>query len=402
MRLTPARWSLAFSCLGHTYMHLFAAFYFTVVLALEDAWALPYDELLQLWTPAALLVGVAALPAGWLMGRVGAIPLIVAMFLGMGIMSLAAAASGSPFLLMLGLAGIGLFAAIYHPVGIPWVIRTAERGAGRALAINGIFGSIGVAGGALVAGLLIDLGGWRTAFLVPGVVSVATGIVMWVMAARGRLVEATPQSPRAEAQQGRDERIRVFVILLFTMLMSGVIFHAMQTATPKLFDLRLADLLGDGKLGVGLAVGAVYLFAGVGQVVGGVLSDRLPLKSVYLATWLFQVPLFLLAAQAGGFGLILLIVMTATFTASALPAENLLLAACAPEKRHGLAFGLKFVLAFGAAPVALLFVAYVENLTGEFVWLLAAVGAMAASVLLAIVFLPTPRRLPAAVAVPAE
>ena len=49
-----ARLPLVFSCLGHAYMHLFTAFYFVIVLALEDAWTLPYHELIELWTLGAL------------------------------------------------------------------------------------------------------------------------------------------------------------------------------------------------------------------------------------------------------------------------------------------------------------------------------------------------------------
>ena len=64
-----ARLSLVFSCLGHTYMHVFTAFYFVIVLALEADWGLPYHELIGLWTLGALLVGLGALPAGWLADR---------------------------------------------------------------------------------------------------------------------------------------------------------------------------------------------------------------------------------------------------------------------------------------------------------------------------------------------
>ena len=61
----PAKLALGFSSVGHTYTHLFTAFYFTVVLALDRAWPLSYAELIALWTPAAIIVGAGALPAGW-------------------------------------------------------------------------------------------------------------------------------------------------------------------------------------------------------------------------------------------------------------------------------------------------------------------------------------------------
>ena len=38
MSARSARLPLVFSCLGHAYMHLFTAFYFVIVLALEIDW----------------------------------------------------------------------------------------------------------------------------------------------------------------------------------------------------------------------------------------------------------------------------------------------------------------------------------------------------------------------------
>ncbi len=48
---------------------MFAAYYFTIVLALEIAWNRPFADLIALWTPAAILIGLAAVPAGWLADR---------------------------------------------------------------------------------------------------------------------------------------------------------------------------------------------------------------------------------------------------------------------------------------------------------------------------------------------
>jgi MFS family permease len=78
---------------------------------------------------------------------------------------------------MLGLAAVGLFSAIYHPVGVAWVVKSA-RARGMALAVNGIFGSLGIAAAGLVAGALIDAISWRAAFIVPGAVCLATGLAL--------------------------------------------------------------------------------------------------------------------------------------------------------------------------------------------------------------------------------
>ncbi len=69
MTAWQARLSLGFSCLGHAYMHMLTAFFFVIVLALEVEWALPFHELIGLWTLGSLLVGLCAPPASRPAGR---------------------------------------------------------------------------------------------------------------------------------------------------------------------------------------------------------------------------------------------------------------------------------------------------------------------------------------------
>ena len=74
--------ALIYSAVGHALMHMFAAFYFVIVLAIEKVWLLPYEELLKLWVLGSLLVGVAAIPAGWLSDRWSRSGMMLVMFLG--------------------------------------------------------------------------------------------------------------------------------------------------------------------------------------------------------------------------------------------------------------------------------------------------------------------------------
>src|SRR3546814_372064 len=147
-----------------------------MVLALERDWNLPYAELIALWTLPSVLVGVGAIPAGWLADRWSANGMMAVFFIGIGASSIVCGFADTRVGLIVGLSGIGLFASIYHPVGIPWLVRnTVARG--KALGFNGIFGSAGVAVGSFATGLLIDLAGWRVAFMLPGMIAIATGIV---------------------------------------------------------------------------------------------------------------------------------------------------------------------------------------------------------------------------------
>ncbi len=392
--------ALVFSYLGHTYMHLFTAFYFVIVLALEHDWALPYHELIKLWTLGSLLVGLGALPAGWLGDRWSAAGMMAVFFIGLGAAGIACGLVDGQIAMLLGLAAIGLFSSIYHPVGIAWLVRNAKQ-RGKALGINGIFGSVGVAAAGLVAGVLIDAFGWRAAFIIPGVVSLATGLALVACLRLGLVAEGTAVAAK-EAPPGRGDMLRAFLILLLTMLVMGIVFQATQAAMPKVFDLRLRDIAGDGALGIGAIVAVVYTVGGIMQLAGGHMADKFALKPIYIGAFLFQVPVMAAFASFGGMPLIGVAVAAVLLTTAALPAENMLLARYTPARHHGLVYGIKFVLAFGSAPLALMLVSVTQARTGEFAWLFMVLAALAGLATLAALLLPGEWRRAAPLAAPAE
>ncbi len=390
MSFGPARLAMLFSCLGHAYMHMFTAFYFVIVLSLEDVWTRPYHELIELWTLGALLVGLGALPAGWLADRWSMAGMMVIYYVGLGLSSIACGLLDSPMAMLVGLASLGLFASIYHPVGIAWLVRSAKS-RGRALGINGIFGSFGVALAGLVAGALIDLFGWRAAFILPGVISLATGLALAWLISLGR-IETSPEDRLIHPPASRGDMLRVFMILVLTMLILGIIFQSTQIALPKVFDLRLRDIAGEGASGIGIIVMLVYGVAGVVQLVGGYLADRYPLKPLYLAMFLFQVPALGMLALFSGLPLIAVATLVALLGTIGLPAENMLLARYTPQRHRSLAFGVKFVLAFGTGPLALEMVSVLQAESGEFVSLFTILAILSGVAALAAMSLPRQAR----------
>ena len=398
--MISSRLPLVFSCLGHAYMHLFTAFYFVIVLSLEEVWRRPYHELIELWWLGSLMVGLAALPSGWLGDRWSAPGMMVVYFIGLGLSGIVCGLVDQPTALFLGLTALGLFSAIYHPVGIAWLVRSAKA-RGKALGVNGIFGGVGIASAGLVAGGLIDLFHWRAAFIVPGAVVLATGVALFVCLRLGLIVEAV-QPRRSEAPVQRGDMLRAFVVLLLTMTIMGIVFQGSQAAFPKVFDLRLRDIAGEGTFGVGLIVAGVYTVGGLTQVIGGHLADKYPLKPIYIGAFLLQAPVLAGVAVFGGMPLIALAALVVLLNSAALPAENMLLARFTPQRHHGLAYGIKFVLAFGTAPLSIMLVAAVQERTGEFVWLFLVLAAIAAVATAAAALLPGESRLSLRAPVPAE
>ncbi len=366
---------------------MFAPIFYVAALTLENDLGLTHGEVVGLIVLGNVLFGVAAPLAGWLGDRWSATGMVGLFFIGTGGGMVMTALADSPFQIGLWLAVTGLFASIYHPVGIAWLVRNAKA-RGKALGINGVFGGIGPAAAALIAGTLIETSGWRAAFLAPGVVIVGTGVLFYWMMERGLVVE-TKQDARPLPPASRRDTVRAVSVLAVTLLCTGLIYQATQPALPKVFSVRLADFLGDGVFGVSVFVAAVYFTSGGLQILAGHLADRYPLKHVYLTCFILQVPLLVLASAVSGAALAVVAVVMVSVNVGALPAENSLVARYALSNWRGLAFGLKFILAFGISGLGVKLEGVLYDQTGGFASLFIVLGAIAAVGVAATVLLPS-------------
>ena len=390
--LSSNRIALAFAQIGHGYSHLFMLLYPTVVIALERELDMSYGDLLVLMTAGNVLYGVAALPAGWLGDRWSATGMMCVMYIGMGAAAILTGLASSPLGLACGLALIGLFAAIYHPVGTSCVVRAAVN-RGRALGLNGVFGSLGVAGAGLLAGVLTDLVSWRAAFIVPGVVSVATGAALLWYWRSGRVVD-TRVDARPEPEPQKSAMVRAFIVLAVTMACAGIMSQCFTVALPKVFAARLPDVTGGTATGAGTLVSAVYLMAMGAQLLGGYLADRFPLRATYALIYAVQLPLLVIAASLGGWALFAFASAATLMNTLAVATENSLLSRYSPGRWRATAFGAKFVLSLGVAALGVPLVAYIYNATGDFYWLFIVLAVLAGTIVLASFALPReePRR----------
>lgn len=392
--VSPARLSQLFSNVGHSYSHVLMLLYPTVVLALEPEMGMGYGELLVLMTPGNVLFGFGALPAGWLGDRWSTLGMMVVFFVGMGASAVVTGLASSPAGLAVGLALVGLFASIYHPVGMAWLVRSAPA-PGRALGQNGVFGSLGLASAALVAGTLTGLVHWRAAFLVPGAVSILTGLALLAAWRAGRVTDRHG-APAPRPPPRRDAMVRAFVVLSVTMLCTGLVYNSIAAALPKVLVERVPGLTGGSPAGAGLLVSAVYLLAMGMQVVGGHLADRYPMRDAYVLAFVLQAPVLLVAAWLSGPALYAAVAGAVLLGTVSIPVENALLSHYSPERWRGTAFGAKFVLALGVSAIGVPIVAFLRDSTGDFRWFFVLLSALAALVALAALLLPRdrPDRLP--------
>jgi len=377
---------LVFSSIGHALMHMMTAFYAVIVLTLAIAWDQPPESLLELCAPAAILLGVMSLPAGWLADRFGAPLMMVVMFTGLGLSSLACGlvAEGDTLALALPLCGLGVFGAIYHSAGIGWIIRTA-REQGHPMGVNGLWGSAGLA-----------LYG-----IVPGIICLAVGVVLAWQIRQGRVGDR-PMPATPGVQPGRREFWRVFSVLSVTMALEGVIWSGVMFGAALVFETRLADdierlrgglaswgLVTQAVLWVGLATSTIYVVSGIAQhAMGRRIIDRYPLKSIYVTASALQVFAMLALAMGNGYGALAGAIVSAVLSSAAGPVENILIARYTPSRYHGLGFGAKFVVALGASPIAIVLIAWVRKTTGNLDVLFLGLAALAVVITLVALLLP--------------
>jgi MFS family permease len=398
--MKQGRLRLFFLCLGHGYDHLFMLLFPTVVLTLETEFAMPYGELLALATPGFIAFAVGSLPAGWLGDRWSRSGMITIFFIGIGASAVLTGLARNPIEIAMGLTLIGLFASIYHPIGIPMVVEGRKK-VGKVLGINGVAGNMGVALAALVAAAFADLVSWRAAFIVPGALAMISGLAYVALVRRTRNVTATLKAADTSSEiphTPRNHMMRIIAILAIASVFTAIVFHASVIALPKLFDdgLRAMEI---STFEVGALVSMVVAVAAFAQIGAGWLIDRYPAKPVWVLVMLGQIPLLILAGVATEYGLLIVAVAMMVMVISEIPVEDSLLVRYTVDAWRSRIYSVKFLLSLGAAAITPLIVGVMHELGGGFFWLFVALGGCAAVVAVAAFWMPGEARAPAPQAV---
>ena len=90
--------------------------------------------------------------------------------------------------------------------------------------------------------------------------------------------------------------------------------------------------------------------------------------------------------------LIVISLFIVAFNSSILPAENLLLARFSPQKHQSLVYGIKFIVSFAIAPIALFLIATSYEVTREFSYLYLSCGVMMIVLFLIVLYLPSSKK----------
>ncbi len=375
--------------LAHCLTHYSLLILPTAVLVMArpgGAFGPSYGPILKLATGMFVLYGLFSLPQGWLAARFGRKALLAAFFFGTGGALVAAGSVSSSLALALALAAAGLFAAIYHPIGTAMLVDAAGDRPGRAVGVNGVFGNVGVALAPIVSGVLAAHFGWRFAFILPGLVCVALGLV-WVRTpaldhhlAR-RQTRPFPAIPPALVR-------RAVIVLLLIAAVSGLVFNAFTILLPKL----LADRLGDDMLPlVGASAFVATLCGAVTQFSVGRMIDRTTLKRVFLPLSLVLVPALAALAIAHGVAVVFAAGLVAASVFGQVTVNETMTARYIAPAVRARMYSVRFFVGFLGSAAAAPLVATLYERTGSLVSVTLVLAAFAVITLACALFFPDRR-----------
>ncbi|PSW22297.1 MFS transporter [Photobacterium sanctipauli] len=378
---------------GHALNHFLILIFPTAVLGLQHEWGMAYSELIQLGTLGVLAYGVGALPSGWLGDHWSRKGMMYLFFFGMGGASILTAFAQTPLQLSLGVALIGLFASIYHPVGLAIVFTTATK-TGRAIAINGLAGNLGLACAALVTSFLTQSMGWQAAFLIPGVVCLAAGGI-YHQVARGLdyLSDDADQqsvSTRERNASGNSAYIqepvwlRLFISIAVIATFGGLVFQSLTTVLPKIlqgtFDISLSA--------VGLLATTIFAVAALAQLVIGELLDKVEARTLLICVVSAQAAFLLMSAFSSAWWLVVCLIGLVFSMYAQIPINDWLIGKYASSQWRSRVYAVKYLLSFSTGPVAYWLIATIYANNGNFTYLYGLLASLMVLAVLAAYFMP--------------
>ena len=369
--------------LGHALDHFFILIFPTVVLVLQREWGVSFAELMKFGSLGVMAFGLGSLPSGWLGDRWCKQGMMKVYFFGIGFSAILTGFASTPEQLAAGVIAIGLFASIYHPVGIALVFSTAEK-PGRAIAINGVAGNLGLASAAVVTAFISQLIGWQFAFVIPGIISILAGIA-YIRVAKHVTPVVRSKSQKDVEELDRTSMIKLFAGVAVIAFLGGLVFQSITTGLPKMLETAFDSSLGrTGTLATGIFVVAASV-----QVVIGELLDRVSARSLLLWVCAGQVFFLILSAFTSGWLLIPVLIALMFSTFGQIPVNDWLIGHYAAEEWRSRFYALKYTLGLSVAAIAYWLLAVVHENTGEFTLLYLVLAAVMSISMVAAWFMPS-------------
>jgi MFS family permease len=374
--------------IGHAIDHMFLLIFATAVasIAVDFGYA-DWTDLMPYAVGAFAMFGLGALPAGRLGDLWGRRIMMIIFFIGIGAASLMTAMAQNAWQLAAGLTLIGVFAAIYHPVGIPMLVQNVPN-PGAVIGVNGLAGNLGIAAAAVVTGFLIKWMGWRAAFVVPGLIAIGCGILFALLCPQEREAPAKSKT-KAKVSLPPAMLIRVFAVMTAAAVASSLLFNFTTNGNAQLLAERFRGVLEDPAM-LGLLLAAIYTVASFAQIVVGRMIDTMPFKPLQVWMSVIQVPLLVIAAYTQHWWMFFSLLAVMVFVFGSIPFTDAMIVRYVDDRLRSRVAGMRLTVAFGISSLAVWLLGPLVREMG-FAALLLVMAVIAAIKAAIVLFLPDER-----------
>jgi MFS family permease len=240
---------------------------------------------------------------------------------------------------------------------------------------------LGVALAAGITAALTALLSWRGAFLVPGLICIATGIVyLWLGPPEQRHAAARSRAP--DVALSPITATAIFALFVVVALSAGLVFNTISVALPKIVDERVGN--GISLMLVGGLTTAVFLCGAVAQITVGRLVERIPPHILFAAIAVMQFAGVVWAAYASGATLLVALAFTMAAIYGQITVNDLLIARYTADAWRGRIYAVRYFITFMISGVAVSMIA-VLYARGGFGLVLGATAIVAMGFLVAVI-----------------
>jgi MFS family permease len=353
------------------------------VIELAVIYGRTYASLIALATASFVAFGLFSLPAGWLADRWSRRNMMVGFYVGCGLSLIGAALAPSLVGLAIALFMLGMFAAIYHPVGTAMILENATQ-RGRTMAFNGVCGNLGVSLAAGITAALTAALTWRGAFLVPGLVCVLTGAIYYWLVPADEKGQAAARSNSPDVSLSNTSAAMIFGLFIVVALSAGLVFNTISISLPKIVDERVGN--GISLVMVGGLTTAVFLCGAVAQITVGRLVERFPLHILFAISAVMQFAGVVWAAYAAGTSLLFALAFTMAAIYGQITLNDLVIARYTADAWRGRVYAVRYFLTFMVSGVAVSMIALLYG-RGGFDLVLDATAVIALGFLVAVLLI---------------
>ncbi|TNE41723.1 MAG: MFS transporter [Alphaproteobacteria bacterium] len=370
----------------HLFMLIFAKAAFSAGLAFGLAKDGAYAEMIPYGIPSLILFGAGAPLAAWIADKWNRNAMMTVFFVGIGLSAITTSFATSPLQIACGLAAIGLFASIYHPVGIAMVVQGGGK-VGWRVGVNGVWGNMGVAAAPLITGFILASYNWQLAFILPGIGAILFGIGYAIFVKR-----TGAKAPEAPA--GEKEIVgfmpgwkRALVAIALVTSAGGFVFGTMTFIIPRMFEVSLPDITHDVAT-TGILAAVVYAAAAFAQLVVGRMIDKYRVKPVLFSIALAQPLLIGAMALQSNYALFFTTLLAMAFVFGQIPITDTVISRYVPDAWRTKVMAGKLMLNLVIGALSLMAARFILEHGAGFSGVITVVALVAALIALAALVLP--------------